>query len=356
MSIIKHLQKFIEESDIDAILVYHPSNRRYLTGFTGSTGYVLLTLSDKIFFSDFRYVEQAEEECKDYEIKSIVDEKDVFIYLKENSICKLGVEKNFMSLNFAEDLIRQGNIQEILGIEDKLSEFRMIKDDEEIIKISRACEITDLAFEYIITQIYEGMTEHEINFKLQSFMRRFPEVESMAERFIVASGERGSLPHGLASSKKIKNGEFITIDFGCNCGGYWSDVTRTICLGKANTKQKAIYSTVLDAQKAAIEFIKAGISGREVDRIARDIIEKAGYGQYFGHGLGHSFGLDIHEAPRFAQNDQGDILLKDKMIMTVEPGIYIPGWGGVRIEDDIIVREDGFTNLTGASKELIEIY
>lgn len=352
---VNHVQQFIAETDLDAALVYYPANRRYLSGFTGSTGYVLLTPTEKLFFCDFRYVEQAQNECKGYRVVSIKGEDDVLAYMKENKMKRLGVERDFMTLRFADTLSIMGGVEKVAGIDDLIANLRMIKDDDELLKIRRACEITDLAFEYILTQIYEGMSEAEIDFELQSYMRKFPEVERMAERFIVASGEHGSLPHGIAGARKVRNGDFITMDFGCNCGGYWSDVTRTVCLGKANEKQKEIYSIVLAAQQSAIKAARAGVTGREVDAAARNVIEDAGYGKYFGHGLGHSFGIDIHESPRFAQNTKGDITLMQGMVMTVEPGIYIPGWGGVRIEDDIIINEDGCINLTGACKELIEI-
>ncbi|MEA4962334.1 M24 family metallopeptidase [Lutispora sp.] len=350
-----YVQKFAAEADLDAALIYCPANRRYLSGFTGSAGYVLITPISKNFFSDFRYIEQAQGECNGYEIIPIKGEDDVLAYLKEKKIGKLGVERDFMTLRFADALRIISGVQILSGIDDQIVNLRMIKDDAELSRIRRACEITDLAFEHVITQIREGMTEAEIDLELQSYMRKFPEVERMAERFIVASGEHGSLPHGIAGARKVRNGDFITMDFGCNCGGYWSDVTRTVCLGKANAKQKEIYSIVHSAQQAAINMVRAGITGRQADKAARDVIEKAGYGKYFGHGLGHSFGLDIHEAPRFAQNTQGDITLKPGMTMTVEPGIYIPGWGGVRIEDDIIITENGCINLTGACKDLIEI-
>lgn len=355
MSKAKAIQQFVAETNLDAALVYDPANRRYLSGFTGSTGYVLLTPTASLFFSDFRYVEQAQNECKGYKVISIKGEDDVLAYLKEKKITKLGVERGFMTLRFADALRIIGGVEKVAGIDGQIANLRMIKDDVELLKIRRACGITDLAFEYILTQIREGMTESEIDFELQSYMRKFPEVERMAERFIVASGEHGSLPHGIAGARKVRNGEFIMMDFGCNCGGYWSDVTRTVCLGKANEKQKEIYSIVRAAQQAAINVARAGVTGHQVDAAARNVIENAGYGKYFGHGLGHSFGIDIHEAPRFAQNAQGDITLKSGMTMTVEPGIYIPGWGGVRIEDDIIITEKGCINLTGASKELIEI-
>lgn len=355
MSKANSVQKFVAENYLDAALIYYPANRRYLSGFTGSTGYVFLTPTKTLFFSDFRYIEQAQNECKGYEIISIKGEDDVFNYIKEKRIKKLGVEKNFMTLRFADALITMGDVKKLVSIDHLIVNLRMVKDYAELLKIRRACEITDLAFEHIITKIHEGMTETEIDFEFRNYMAQFSEVERMAERFIVASGEHSSLPHGIAGARKVKNGEFIMMDFGCNCEGYWSDVTRTVCLGKANEKQKEIYSIVLDAQQAGIDMTREGVIGRQVDAAARNVIDNAGYGKYFGHGLGHSFGIDIHESPRFAQNDQGDITLKAGMVMTVEPGIYIPGWGGVRIEDDIIITENGRINLTGACKELIEI-
>lgn len=355
MSRFKYIQKFVAEQGLDAALINNPANRRYLSGFTGSTGYVLLTPTESLFFADFRYLEQAQNECAGYEIVSINGEDDLFAYLKDNNFKKLGVEEKSMTLSFANALRVRSGIKTMLGIDGEIANLRMVKDNQELSKIRRACEITDLAFADILTQIREGMTEAEIDYELQSYMRKFLEVEKMAERFIVASGERGSLPHGIAGARKVQKGDFITMDFGCNCGGYWSDVTRTVCLGRATDKQREIYSVVLAAQQAALDLVKPGITGRMVDLAARNVIEKAGYGQYFGHGLGHSFGLDIHEAPRFAPNAQGDIVLKPGMVMTVEPGIYIPGWGGVRIEDDIIITENGHINLTTACKELIEI-
>lgn len=355
MSKVDYLQQYIIDNKLDGMIVYSPNNRRYLSGFTGSTGYLFLTPNSKLFFSDFRYIEQATNQCKDYEIISIKSEEDIFKYIKKKNILTLGVEKEFMTLTFSDNLFNISGVKEVIGIDSLLANLRMIKSEDEISKIQRACEITDLAYEYVLSKIKAGITELEIDFELQTYMRRYPEVEKMAERFIIASGERGSLPHGIASDRHVNSGEFITMDFGCNCDGYWSDVTRTVCLGKADSQQREIYYIVLEAQKAAIKHVRAGMIGREVDKVARDVIEKAGYGKYFGHGLGHSLGLDIHESPRFAQNSQGDIILKEGMIMTVEPGIYIPGFGGVRIEDDIVITQDGCINLTGASKELIEL-
>lgn len=352
---VQNLQNVLEERQLDAILVFSPANRRYLSGFAGSTGYAVITKDTQEFLVDFRYWEQAALQCPGWQIVKITGEADVFAHLVSKKVKRLGIEKNFVTLRFVEAMISGCGVLETEGIDDVLTELRMVKDEEELKRIRRACEITDLAFEHVLTQIHEGMTETEIDCILQGYMRAWPEVDSMADRFIVASGEHGALPHGIAGSRRIQKGDLITMDFGCNCLGYWSDVTRTVCLGKANEKQKEIYSVTLEAQEAAIQGIREGKTGREIDDIARNIITDAGYGAYFGHGLGHSFGLEIHEAPRCSQTLDCDIVLKAGMIMTIEPGIYIPGFGGVRIEDDIVVTKDGCMNLTKAAKTLIEL-
>lgn len=352
---VNKLQKILEERQLDAVLVFSPANRRYLSGFAGSTGYSVIMKEKQDFLVDFRYWEQASLQCPGWQIVKISGEADVFSYLSERKIRKLGVEKDFVTLRFMEAMTSACGKIETTGIEDVLIELRMVKDEEELKCIRRACEITDLAFDHVLTQIREGMTEAEIDCVLQGYMRAYPEVDFMADRFIVASGEHGALPHGIAGSRQVKKGDLITMDFGCNCLGYWSDVTRTVCLGTANEKQKEIYYITLEAQEAAIQGVVAGKTGREIDRIAREVIVDAGYGEYFGHGLGHSFGLEIHEMPRCSQTLACDIPLQAGMIMTIEPGIYIPGFGGVRIEDDIVVTEEGCINLTKAAKTLIEL-
>lgn len=348
---IARIREAIQERELDGALIFAPSNRRYLCGFTGSTGYVVLTEDTCSFLVDFRYEEQAKEQCADWELVKIAGEGDVFSWLSEQGIKRLGVENDFVTLQFLASLTGAGQIRKTKDISDVLLTLRMVKDAEEQRKIRRACEITDLAFEHVLAKMQEGMTEAEIDCILQGYMRTYPEVERMADRFIVASGERSALPHGIAGERRIRRGDLITMDFGCCCQGYWSDVTRTVCLGKANERQKEIYQVTLAAQEAALWAVAAGKTGREIDRAARDVIEKAGYGDYFGHGLGHGFGLDIHENPRFAQNEAGDIPLKSGMILTVEPGIYIPNFGGVRIEDDIVITETGCENLTKAKKQ-----
>ena len=349
------LQEVISEKNLDAILVFGSANRRYLSGFAGSTGYAVITKDQNDFLVDFRYWEQAAQQCPGWNIVKITGETDVFQYLKNHQVKKLGLEKNCVTLRFSELLKKECGIMKTEGIDDVLTKLRMVKNEDEIRRIKRACEITDLAFEHVLTKIHEGMTEVEIDCILQGYMKAYPEVDGMAPRFIVASGEHGALPHGIAGERRIQKGELITMDFGCNCLGYWSDITRTVCLGKANEKQKEIYHITLEAQEAAISAVRAGKTGKEIDTVARDVITAAGYGDYFGHGLGHSFGLEIHEPPRCSQTLACDIPLEEGMIMTIEPGIYIPGFGGVRIEDDIIVTKDGCINLTKAAKELIEL-
>ena len=351
---ILRIREFLREKELDAALIFSPSNRRYMCGFTGSTGYVVITETKCCFLVDFRYQEQALKECPDWEAVKIAGEANVCSWLCEQGFLRLGVEHDFATLRFSH-LLAQKGLNAVGDISDVLLELRMVKDEEEQCRIQRACEITDLAFEHVLARLTEGMTEAEIDGILQSYMRAYPGVERMADRFIVASGEHGALPHGIAGERRVRRGDLITMDFGCCFRGYWSDVTRTVCLGRAGERQREIYEVTLAAQEAAIQGVMPGKTGREIDGIARKVIEEAGYGEYFGHGLGHSFGLDIHESPRFAQNEAGDIPLKPGMIMTVEPGIYLPGFGGVRIEDDILLTENGCRNLTKAAKQLIEL-
>ena len=352
---IKPVREFIDANKLDAALVMEPADRRYLCGFTGSTGYVLITPEKQYFLADFRYVEQASQQCVGYEIVSITGEDDMFRFLSSHKLQRLALETSFVSMRL-ECLLREQGMTCAMQIDDVIKRSRMIKEPEEFAWIKRACEITEIAFNQLLPEIHAGMKENDIDFLLQMNMRRYPEVERMAEKFIVASGERGSLPHGIASERVIREGDMITMDFGCNCGGYWSDVSRTVCIGKASERQREIYDITWKAQHEAILFAAAGKTGRQVDRAARDIIADAGYGENFGHGLGHSFGLDIHENPRCAQNQAGDIVLEPGMIITIEPGIYLPGQMGVRIEDDLLITETGNSVLSyGDTHDLIEI-
>lgn len=352
---IKSIQSYLAEHRTDAALISQPENRRYYSGFTGSTGYVLVTGDAGYFVTDFRYTEQASKECPGLQVISIDPERTIFHVLRDHHISTLAVEEDFVSITFASQLQELADVQLVGDIGPVTRTDRWIKDAEEVARIRRACEITDAAFEHILGFIRDGVTEAEINFELQYFMKRYSGVEKMADNFIIASGLRGSMPHGIATGKVVRTGEFVTMDFGCNYLGYWSDLTRTICVGKASDAQRDIYHHVLEAQKLALNAVRPGLTGRQIDRIARDHIASCGHGAHFGHGLGHSFGLEIHEAPRCAQTAQGEIALQPGMIMTIEPGIYIEGFGGVRIEDDILITEAGCEVLSRCSRELIEL-
>ena len=227
-----------------------------------------------------------------------------------------------------------------------------IKTEEELTYLARAEEIGDKAFEKLLKVVKPGMTELEVAAELEYLMKK-EGAEDLSFNTIIASGLNSSMPHAIPGYKKLEVGDFVTCDFGCKYKGYCSDMTRTFVLGKASEKQKEIYNVVLKAQLAGLAAVKAGVSGSSVDKVSRDIIAEAGYGEYFGHGLGHSVGLFIHESPRLSPSD--DTILQAGMIETVEPGIYVPGFGGVRIEDMVVVTEDGCRNLAHSPKELIEV-
>lgn len=352
---IQALQKAMLQMGLDAALIMDPENRRYISGFCGSTGYAVILSDSACFLADFRYTEQAKQQCPDCEVLAIQSVDGLFSLLREKGVKRLGTEESKMTLGFYKTLCLALPSIESVPVDDVLASLRMVKDENELAAVRRACEITDLAYAALLDKIRPGITESYIDRFLQDCFRSFSDVEKLAERFIVASGERGSMPHGLAGERVVCTGDMVTIDFGCNCAGYWSDVSRTFCVGKANEKQKEIYRVTLQAQETAIGQARPGTTGRALDTLARTVISDAGYGPCFGHNLGHSFGLGIHEAPQCAQNSCGDIVLKENMLITVEPGIYIPGFGGVRIEDDILITATGYENLTKASKELLEL-
>ncbi|HHY78889.1 MAG TPA: aminopeptidase P family protein [Thermoanaerobacter sp.] len=349
---LQNLRELMKEKDIEAFVIYKFVNVTYITGFTGDDSVALVTHDKAIFITDGRYTEQAQKEVKDFEviehktgIKEVLKE-----YIKTLEIKKLAFEENISYGQYRElkelleiELIPQANLVETL---------RMVKDEEEIENIKKAQNITDRAFEHLLKFIKVGMTEKEVALELEYFMKK-QGAEDLSFDTIVASGKRSSLPHGKASEKVIEKGDFVTIDFGCKVGGYCSDMTRTIVMGKASEKQKEIYNIVLEAQQKAIDNIRAGISSKEADLLARSVIEEKGYGQYFSHSLGHGVGLEVHEAPSLSFKKEE--ILKEGAIVTVEPGIYIPDFGGVRIEDMVLLKEDGVINLTKSPKYLIEL-
>jgi len=352
MNRINKLRAEMKIKEVEAVLIAKPENRFYLSGFTGTSGYVLITEDNQYFITDFRYNQQAADQCKGYEIIIHNNDRKLNDILNEFNLKTIGIEDKYMNVHDFNSMIQSLKTTKIHPMGSALGRIREIKSDEEVEKIRKAAEIGDMAFDFILSFIKVGKTEREVALELEIFMKR-KGATALSFDSIVASGVRSSLPHGVASDKIIEEGDFVTMDYGCIVDGYCSDMTRTVVMGKASEKQKEVYYTVLKAQKAALEVIKAGITGKEVDKVARDIITEAGYGENFGHGLGHGLGLEVHENPRVSP--QGDTVLVENNIITDEPGIYIPDFGGVRIEDLLCVKKDGYVRLSNSTKELIEI-
>jgi len=273
------------------------------------------------------------------------------VFLAEG-IGTLGFEANQVRYSTYQSLKERLAAKELVPLSGELAELRRIKTAEEIELHRQAEHIGDIAFEEILKELKPGVTELEIAAKLEYIMK-MNGADKLSFESIVASGGNSSKPHAEPGHKKIESGDFVTMDFGCVYNGYCSDMTRTVVVGKANEKQKEIYNTVLKAQLAVLDMLKPGYPGKAYDKVARDLIYGAGYEGYFGHGLGHSVGLEIHENPRFSMIEED--IIEAGMIMTVEPGIYIPDFGGVRIEDMVVMTADGYENLTHSEKELIEL-
>jgi Xaa-Pro aminopeptidase len=351
---VNRLREVMDEQKIDAFFVSNSYNRKYLSGFTGSAAYLLITKDRSILFTDFRYTTQASQQAKSFEViehkpKVMHSVKEV---LNALNIKQLAFEQNDISYgtyqSYSEEL---GDIQ-LIPTSQIVEKLRMIKDQSEIKIMQEAADLADKAFSYILEKIKSGVTEKEIAMELEFYMRKEGATSSSFD-MIVASGERSALPHGVASDRTLGSNEFVKLDFGAYYQGYCSDITRTVVLGKPTDKHKEIYDIVLEAQMHALENIKPGMTGKQADALARDVIKKYGYGDQFGHGTGHGLGMEVHENPRLSMRDE--TVLEPGMVVTVEPGIYLPGFGGVRIEDDIVITEDGIHVLTHSSKNLITV-
>ena len=349
---IKELRKVLEDNT--AFIVTSNENRFYLSGFNSSAGCVVITKNTATLLIDFRYYEKASAKVSHLNVKlctKLYD--DIKEILKAENIKNVQVETSSVTLNqFAQmkKALADFNISEEPILSRRLCELRQIKTPQEIELIKEAQKITDDAFSYILDHIRTGRTEREIALELEFFMRKQGS-EGVAFDTIAVSGKNSSLPHGVPTDKPLCDGDFLTLDFGAVFGGYRSDMTRTVALGFVTDEQKQIYDIVLKAQTETLKAIKPSKPCCEIDKIARDVISDAGYGEYFGHGLGHSVGIEIHESP--ACNTRDTTPLKKGMIMTVEPGIYLPNKFGVRIEDMVVVTDDGIENLTKSPKGLM---
>ncbi len=355
MTQISLLQESLSEKE--SILIFSDISRRYLTQFSSSDG-VLLVLKEKAFlFLDSRYLEMAEISQNRGEISSEIqilpapytpflaeilsEKKGMNIYFEDRSLTCFqleGLKKKFPTAEFSP-----------LG--DRIEKMRVVKREEEIEKIRASQRLAEEAFSYILTRISPGRFEREIAAELEFYMKKNGASATSFDTICV-SGKRSSLPHGTPQGK-IENNAFLTLDFGCVLSGYASDMTRTVCVGKADEEMKLVYETVKLAQETALSSVKAGVLGKDVDKAARDVIASAGFGEYFGHSTGHGIGLLVHEAPSFSPKSEEVIYAG--AVLSVEPGIYLPGKFGVRIEDIVVVRENGFENLNRSPKDLIEL-
>lgn len=350
---LKKLRTKLAEKDIDGILITQADNRRYLSGFDGTAGYLIITAKDAILATDFRYTEQAKAEAPGFKIQHITGDLSKWLpgLLGDTGIKRLGFEGGDVTYDFHRQILdalkKKKCSVKLVPMRGLAEGIRSVKEPEEIEFIAKAAAITDNAFEYVEPKIKAGMTEIQVAWELEKAMRERGS-QSLPFNVIVGSGANAALPHAKPTDKAIKEGEPIVIDMGAKYKGYASDLTRTICVGKPDAKFKKVYNTVLNAQKAAITGITRGMTGNKTDSIAREVIKKAGYGEAFGHALGHGVGLAEHEQPRLGPGSKEK--LANGMVFTVEPGIYLSGWGGVRIEDTVVMEGGKVKAITKARK------
>jgi|YelNatPaOPRAMG01_1025707.scaffolds.fasta_scaffold01657_11 Xaa-Pro aminopeptidase len=349
---LKHLQAFLRTNSIDAFLVTDHHNVRYLTTFTGSAGTCLVFKDQSFFLTDFRYKTQARDEVVNSDI--IVFKGNLFDFIKRRFFkssrkAKMAVEDSLSIKDFDEIAQKLSNLK-IEKTSRVIEKLAAVKSNVEVDLITQAGKTSEQALNKLFEKSIVGKTEKELAATIEYNQKLFGASKESFDT-IVASGIRGAMPHGIASDKLVEKNELVTFDFGAFYKGYASDITRTFRTGKKiDSVLINVFKIVLDAQRRAIEKGKAGVAAREVDRAARDYITRKGYGKFFGHGTGHGIGLRIHELPRISQNSD-DILVEGNVI-TIEPGIYLPGIGGVRIEDDFLVTSDGLRSLTDFPKDI----
>lgn len=356
---VEKLRWMLNEQGLDGILITQPQNSLYLSGFGPSVqpdeieGTLLITGDDSILMTDFRYLEQAEREAPEFRLLE-VERGDEGIaqalpgLLEEVGSKRVGFEAEHLTFARYERWANASEGSEWAATSGLVEEMRAIKDGDEIEVIRKAVTLADATFAHLREYVRPGLTEREVAWEAEVYMRQHG-AEKIAFDLIIAGGPNGALPHATTTERALREGEPVVIDMGARVEGYHSDLTRTIYLGEPDARFQEIYALVRRAQESALEGIRAGMKGKEADGLARQVIEEAGYGQYFGHGLGHGVGLAVHERPRATKTSEEE--LQPGMIFTVEPGIYISRWGGIRIEDMVVVREEGVEVLSRASKE-----
>jgi Xaa-Pro aminopeptidase len=386
----RKLCNILADNGIDAIFISQPDNRYYLSGFNGSAGYLIISDKKAVLATDFRYVEQGLNQAPDYEILRIGNKINEWLpgILKDMGVTRLGFEagsvtfdmhkklQNTLMPGYLSDMAYLGKPvikpgprpgdrtvelslknssgkngkslgTELIPVNGMVEKLREVKEPEEIELIKKAVEIADIAYEKVACTIEAGMTEKQVAWELEKALRENGS-EAIPFEIIVASGPNAALPHARPTERTFQDGDAVVIDMGARYGGYVSDLSRTLCIGTPDDTFKKIYNTVLDAQEATMSIIKEGVTGHEADNTARNIIKKAGYGEAFGHALGHGVGLAAHELPRLGQGAMEKIT--GGMVFTVEPGIYLTGWGGVRIEDTVMLVDGKAKSISRARK------
>ncbi|MED4530676.1 Xaa-Pro peptidase family protein [Metabacillus fastidiosus] len=346
------LRNRFSELYIDGMIITSEFNRRYMTGFTGTAGIAVISEDRAVFITDFRYVEQANNQVEGFEVIEhkgpIIEE--VANQVKNLGIKKLGFEEDHLTYREYSSYAKEIKTAELLPVCGAVEKLRLIKSKTEIKILKEAADIADTTYKHILTFVRQGLTEVEVANELEFFMRKNGAASSSFD-IIVASGYRSALPHGVATDKVIEKGDFVTLDFGAYYKGYCSDITRTFAVGEPSTELKKIYSIVQEAQLRGMNGIKPGMTGKQADALTRDYINEQGYGKFFGHSTGHGLGMEVHEGPTLSI--KSDTILQPGMVVTVEPGIYVGGLGGVRIEDDTVITESGNESLTHSPKDLI---
>ena len=352
----KKLIEKLKKEKYDLAILDSPYNLFYYSGFTGGEAILIIPVDSEIgnaqIITDSRYYEQVEKECPDIQLVRLENSSYIKIIeemLKSDRQKRVAIEET-MNLSRYLKLKEALKSFDLVADSTVLNECRMVKDDNELELLKRAEAIGDAAFDHILSIIKPGITEREIAIELEFFMKR-QGAKGLSFDTIVASGENSSMPHAQVTERAIQNGDFVTMDFGCVYKGYCSDMTRTVAVGGISDEMKKVYRIVLEANLRALNGIRAGVKCSAIDALARDYIKDMGYGNYFGHGLGHSVGLYIHEEPRFSP--KCDTITEKNMVITDEPGIYLPGRFGVRIEDLVVVKDDGYELLSHSPKELI---
>ena len=337
---------------IDCMMIYKPENVRYLSGFTGE-GVLFLHKNRLAVITDSRYTEQALAQAPGFEILQTAQAEFELLAqcLASASYQRIGFEEDIVNVATYEKLCAIAPADCYVPLGDAVTWLRAVKDEQEAAAIQKACAITDLGFDFLTQIICPGITEKQISVELGYFLVKSG-ADGASFSSIVASGANGSMPHAIPTDKKIVSGELVTVDFGCLVAGYASDMTRTFAVGQVSDELKKIYGIVKQAQQTAQNSVMPGKTGFEIDRIARDIITEYGYGENFEHGTGHGVGLEIHELPRLSRM-AAEHVLQPNMFVTVEPGIYIPGFGGVRVEDTVRVTPTGHESMFNSTKELV---